>query len=218
MSTFKEPVKLIGSLLLVMCIGACSAETSEEMQGVLRDANHALSDAKQSIEDSGILDTSKEMLEEAKEKAAGVLPEELAKLMDPSVYLEAIGEDNLETIKAMGEGAGALLSTVRAESYEDIYNDYAEKLRREGGKLLEEYQKEATLTEWKGSQRLPMRRCRSSQKSMRRAPRPWPLSCTQRIRKAMGHISPGPKSYMLYTVKRVRRFTVPISLPSEDKL
>ena len=143
MSTFKEPVKLIGSLLLVMCIGACSAETSEEMQGVLRDANHALSDAKQSIEDSGILDTSKEMLEEAKEKAAGVLPEELAKLMDPSVYLEAIGEDNLETIKAMGEGAGALLSTVRAESYEDIYNDYAEKLRREGGKLLEEYQKEA---------------------------------------------------------------------------
>lgn len=143
MSTFKEPVKLIGSLLLVLCISACSAETSEEMQGVLKEANSAFSDAKQSLEDSGILEQSKEFFEEAKEKAAGVLPEELGNLMDPSVFIETIGEDNLETIKTMGDSAGALLATVNADSYEDIYNGYAEKLRREGPKLLEEYQKEA---------------------------------------------------------------------------
>ena len=125
-------------LCIVMLAGltiACSAETPEEIQGVFRDA-------RQSVEASGILDRSKEMLEEAKEKAAGVLPEELEKLMDPSVYLEAIGEDDLETIEAMGESAG-VLTTVSAESYEEIYNSYAEKLRQAEGKLVEEYDREA---------------------------------------------------------------------------
>jgi DivIVA domain-containing protein len=84
-----------------------------------------------------------QQLEEAKEKAAGVLPEELENLMDPSVFLEAIGEDDLETIEAMGESAGVLLTTVSAESYEEIYNSYAEKLRQAEGKLVKEYDREA---------------------------------------------------------------------------
>ena len=136
MTGMRAPLKQLCAFLLAVLTAACSAETSEEVQGVLRDA-------KQSVEESGILDKSKEMLEEAKEKAAGVLPEELEKLMDPSVFLEAIGEDNLETIEAMGESAGVLLTTVSAESYEEIYNSYAEKLRQAEGKLVEEYYREA---------------------------------------------------------------------------
>ncbi|MBR2793385.1 MAG: hypothetical protein IKE16_01965 [Solobacterium sp.] len=119
------------------------AKKAVEDSGIIEKSEEVMEQAKQSIEDSGIVETSREILEEAKDKAAGVLPEELSSLMDPSSFLNLIDEDNFETISAMGYSIGVLASLSTADSYEEIYDDYAARIRKEGPKLLEEYRKEA---------------------------------------------------------------------------